>query len=293
MTFVAQVQSRKIDSIHPNPNQPRKFFDQAELENLAESIKVNGLLQPITITKQGLLVAGERRFRACQLLGMTTIPCIVKDMTDEQVATAAIIENLQRRDVTPMEEARAYQEMLDNGYAIDVKDLAKKLGIKQHFRVSDRLKLLKCIPAAQQAFTNGQVTSNGAWYLAQLDERKQQLLLDAILKGKCTTDAKLKAQYEAVQSLNTEMAIEETGLGLNVPDPKIQSQVNTLQLQIESIAANLSSIATNEVIEKADGYIPNHQAEVMAQILANLAKTAKQLEGQMLKQAASSQLRAV
>lgn len=292
MTITASVQGILIDKIFANPNQPRKLFDQVALQDLAASILENGLMQPITVVKRDegyMIVAGERRYRACKLTGLTKVDCVVKKLSEVEIATMAIVENLQRKDVTPLEEAFAFRRMLDEGYANDgdgqpsIKVLAQKLGIKQPFRISERLRLLVMIPAAQQAFTAGQITTNAAWYIAALsDDRKQQMLLDACLSGKCATNDRLKATYDSLLKKNLDQQVEQSGLDLGLLDPAIQSQINALQKTIETAAATMSSLVIDEKLAQVSGSISGNQAELMAKTLANLAATAKQLEKQMV-----------
>lgn len=292
MTITATVQALLISKVFPNPDQPRKFFDQVLLDELAASISKNGLMQPITVTKKDggyMVVAGERRYRACLQLGLDKIPCIVKAMTEAEVATMAIIENLQRSDITPLEEAKAFQRMLSEGFADDEngtpshKVLAQKLGIKQPFRISDRLHLLSMIPAAQTAFIDRHISSNAAWYIASLtDDRKQQLLLSACLNGSCATNDRLKATYEKLLRKDLDAEIEQPSLDLGILDPAVQAQINALQKVIESAAAQIASLVIDEKVSSVAEHISSNQAELMARQLANLANTAKQLEKQMI-----------
>jgi ParB family transcriptional regulator, chromosome partitioning protein len=125
-----------LSLIYPNPTQPRKFFPKEALEELALSIQEQGLIEPLVVVPRGdrfMLVAGERRWRACQMIGLETVPVRVLSADDRQVAEMALVENLQRQDLTPLEEARAFKDMLDRGYTKE--ELAQKLGFKQVWRV--------------------------------------------------------------------------------------------------------------------------------------------------------------
>jgi ParB family chromosome partitioning protein len=144
-----------LSQVHPNADQPRKLFTADALTELADSIEQNGLLQPITVIKTGpkayKIVAGERRWRAHMLLaergGAETIQAIVQDFDDEQVDVNAIIENDCRSDTTPLEQARAYQRMIDL-YGFTAETLGKKLGKAPH-RIEERLRLLMLTPECQ------------------------------------------------------------------------------------------------------------------------------------------------
>jgi ParB family transcriptional regulator, chromosome partitioning protein len=249
------------------------------------------LLQAITVVKRDdgyLIVAGERRWRACQMAGLTKVDCIVKKLSDEEVATMAIVENLQRQDITPLEEAQAFQRMLDEGFADDadghpcVKVLAQKLGIKQAFRISDRLRLLKMSEPAQHAFLLGQITVSAAWYIAELrDERKQQILLDACISGKCPTQDRLKATFEALQRRNLDEQVEQPGLAIDLLDPAVQTQINRIQKAIDQVASALSSVGIDSKLVEVQGQVPGHQAETMLATLKAMTVTVRSLERQL------------
>jgi ParB/RepB/Spo0J family partition protein len=131
-----------LTDIQPDPNQPRYFFDEEKLLELAESIKENGLVSPILLreTSKGLMIVhGERRYRACKLLGLETIRAEVKELTEEQARRIALVENVQRADLSPIEEARAYQQMLET---MTQAELGKVVG-KSQSHIAHKLRLLK------------------------------------------------------------------------------------------------------------------------------------------------------
>ncbi|MGN1415961.1 MAG: ParB/RepB/Spo0J family partition protein, partial [Oscillospiraceae bacterium] len=121
----------RLTDIEPNKNQPRKKFDEAEIQKLAESISEHGLIQPIIVRsiadERYQIVAGERRWRACKIAGISEIPIIVRELSDEETAKIALIENIQRADLNPIEEAAAYKLLMDN-YSITQEALAKMVG---------------------------------------------------------------------------------------------------------------------------------------------------------------------
>src|ERR1035437_9967910 len=129
-----------ISCVHPNPDQPRKRFDPDALAELAESIRQNGLIQPITVRALGdgqyMIVAGERRYRAHLLAGLDTIDANLVEISDAERDILAIVENLQRENISPLEEGRAFQKILDTGISAD--KLAERLGLKQAWRVTER-----------------------------------------------------------------------------------------------------------------------------------------------------------
>ncbi len=133
-----------IEKISANENQPRTVFDDEKIEELAASIKENGLIQPIIVRKYNRgyqIVAGERRYRASKLAGLKTVPCVIKDIDDKQVDTLAIIENIQRENLSPIEEANAYKTLIDT-YDMNQTELANKVGKKQS-TIASKLRLLK------------------------------------------------------------------------------------------------------------------------------------------------------
>src|SRR5579871_2375454 len=167
-----------LDLIDPNPDQPRQEFEAEPLELLADSIRTMGVLQPIKVTKRGeryLIVMGERRWRASKLAGCKTIPAVVQDrMSNLDVMVEAIVENNVRRDVTPLEEAIAYQRCLDEG--LSVEELAEKLGFKQAWRITERTDLLKLRPEYQTLLKGKQITASQAYEMAQLSPAGQDAL---------------------------------------------------------------------------------------------------------------------
>ncbi len=172
----------EVDKIIPNPNQPRRIFDEEALEELAKSIQQVGLIQPLTVRKNGdiyELVAGERRLRAVKRLGYNTVPCIVQnDVDTEESALMALIENLQREDLHYMEEARCYAELIKN-YSLTQEQLAIRLG-KSQSGIANKLRLLKLDPEVMQALYDSQLSERHAREIFRLKDKEAQL--DAIRK---------------------------------------------------------------------------------------------------------------
>jgi len=190
------IRNLPTEDVYPNPDQPRKVFDEAKLRELAASIREHGLLQPITVRPEGagryMIVIGERRWRAHELAGLATIKAnVVKNMTDAMLAEQAIVENLQRVDITPLEEARAFQAMLDKGYTVDA--LASRIGLKQPWRIAERTALLRLRPEYLDLFAKGQITPSQATELARLSHQNQDHLFRLMKAGKCETYNSLRA----------------------------------------------------------------------------------------------------
>lgn len=166
----------KIDSIETNPDQPRTRFDQAALQELAASIKNYGVIQPILVTELGdgkyELIAGERRMRASMLAGLSTIPCIVKSFTESDRAEIALIENLQREDLNPVEEAKAYRALMDKS-GMTQEELANKLG-KSRPAIANSLRLLTLSPNVLELVEAGRLSAGHARTLAVIKDQKVQ-----------------------------------------------------------------------------------------------------------------------
>ena len=172
-----------VDKIVPNKCQPRHEFTEEKIKELAESIKQNGLLQSITVRDIGNgfyeLIAGERRLRAIKYLQHATTKAIVKELTEEQMATLALIENIQREELTPIEEAHAYQELLRiNKLTQD--ELAKSLG-KTQATVANKLRLLKLSKKVIEAINSKKITERHGRAMVKLDESAQEKILSQIL----------------------------------------------------------------------------------------------------------------
>lgn len=156
-----------LDEVYPNPNQPRKLFDKQALEELAQSIKENGILQPILVRQIGSryqIVSGERRFRASQIAGLKYIPSVVRKLNEEQTLLAGLIENIQRQDLNPVEEARTLREILLN-YGLTHDQLAEKIG-RSRSALTNRLRLLQLPYDVQLMIIEGQISPGHAKMLA-------------------------------------------------------------------------------------------------------------------------------
>ena len=172
------VRDIAIDEIDPNASQPRRDFDKEALEQLADSIREAGVLSPILVVENGMryrIVAGERRYRAARLAGLETVPCIVRSMTNEQQMEAALIENLQRQDLNPIEEAAAIRSLMQEcGYTQE--QAARKLG-KSRPAIANALRLLNLPKAVTDLVVTGDLSAGHARVLAGLDSEARQLEL--------------------------------------------------------------------------------------------------------------------
>ncbi len=176
-----------VDLIDAMKEQPRQNFDQAALEDLAESIKESGVLQPLLVTKEGSryrLIAGERRLRAAKIAGLAQVPVIVRQSTDEDAFLLALVENLQREDLNPIEQARAFKRLSDD-YNMTQEAIAKRIG-KQRSTVANSLRLLKLAPEVLAAVEEGRLAEGTARALLPLKQQRQLALLGPILEQNMT-----------------------------------------------------------------------------------------------------------
>lgn len=173
------VTELEIGKIKPNPNQPRKNFDIDALNELAASIKIHGIVQPIVVNKQGndeyLIIAGERRWRAANICGLKTVPVIVKNYTDKQVKEISIIENLQREDLNPIEAARAIKELMDE-YGLTQEAVSERIG-KSRSNIANTLRLLTLYPDVIKLVEDGKLSSGHARCLVVIEDKNQQIKL--------------------------------------------------------------------------------------------------------------------
>ena len=183
---VSDVQSIDIDLITPNPYQPRKNFDENALNELAASIEEFGLIQPVVLYKQNdgnfVLIAGERRLRACKMLKNTDIKAVILDADEERLRELALIENIQREDLNPIELANSYKQIID-AQNLTQEALARYIH-KSRPQITNTLRLLELDEPTQQLIMNGKLTQGHAKMLVGLDKNEQKMVLDTILGQK-------------------------------------------------------------------------------------------------------------
>jgi len=165
-----------LSSITPNPRQPRQHFDEEALQELAESIKIVGLLQPVVVRRTGPdqyeLIMGERRWRASQQAGLETIPAIIRDTSDDDLLRDALMENLHRQQLNPLEEAAAYQQLLED-FGATHEQLAARIG-RSRPHITNTLRLLNLPPAVQRRVAAGVLSAGHARALLSLDSAEAQ-----------------------------------------------------------------------------------------------------------------------
>ena len=176
----------KINEVEPNKNQPRKEFDQEKLQELADSIAQHGIVQPIVVTKQTdyyEIIAGERRWRAAKLAGLKEVPVVVKEYSPQEVMEVALIENIQREDLNPVEEAKAYQHLIEE-YKLKQEDVAKKVS-KNRSTITNALRLLKLPEPILELLISGDLSGGHARALLAIDDpKKQEKIAEKIVRDK-------------------------------------------------------------------------------------------------------------
>lgn len=182
------VEKIDINLVYPNPNQPRKTFDKESLNELAESIRIHGLIQPIIVNKMDdgyMIIAGERRFRACKICGLNQIDAIVKNYTNKQISEISIIENLQREDLNPVEVAKGIKKLMEE-YGLTQEKVAERLG-KPRSAIANSVRILSLYPEVLDLVEKGKVSFGHAKILVAIEDYATQLLLaKKVAKDKLT-----------------------------------------------------------------------------------------------------------
>ncbi len=175
-----------VENIFPNPNQPRQNFDQASLDELADSIKEHGIIQPLILVRMNdrefQIVAGERRWRAAKSAGLKTVPAVVRDVNEQKKLELALIENIQRKNLNPLEAALAYRKLMEE-FNLNQGELAKRLG-KDQSAISNTMRILNTIPQVKEAVMADRISEGHARVLAGLPEEDQINVLNQILAEK-------------------------------------------------------------------------------------------------------------
>ena len=199
-----RVMEIPIENIVPNPYQPRKIFSQTALEELSSSIKVYGILQPITVRQKDdkyELIAGERRFRAAKLASFKTIPAIINNMSDESSAVLALLENLQREDLNFIEEAMGYENLIKE-HSFTQQQLAEKLG-KNQSTIANKLRILRLPSDVKIKLVENGLTERHARALLKLPtEDLMKEVLDKIIKNELTVKKTEKLIMDIIESLS-------------------------------------------------------------------------------------------
>ena len=194
-----------VEDIFPNPDQPRNRFDQEGLESLAETIRKRGILQPLLVRRKGEkyeLIAGERRLRAAKIAGLEKVPIIVNEVDTSDSLEISLLENIQREDLNPVEEARAYKVLLDR-VGLTQEELAKKLG-KDRSSLTNSLRLLNLPKAVQKDIENGLLTPGHGRALLALPEGDMQLKASHVIKSRKLSVRETEAYIKRLQPESTQ-----------------------------------------------------------------------------------------
>lgn len=235
------VSELPINSIEANPNQPRKHFDDESIKELAESIKESGVLQPIIVQPSGskyIIVAGERRYRASKEAGLRTVPCVVKNLTEEQTFLVAMIENIQRTNLDPLEEATGYKTICDK-CSLSHSDLAKMVG-KSRSHITNMIGLLSMPNEIQDMVAQGDLTVGHAKVLKKIQDKPQLEEVAQKVKRESMSVRALEKHIDDMASLhqNNRSYSEGTIEKIQIEgERKIQMMNNELSITPQEILA--------------------------------------------------------
>lgn len=242
----------KLNQIITNENQPRTIFDDEKIQELAESIKNHGVLQPIIVRSKDKyyeIVAGERRFRACQLLNLDTIPAIIKNFDEEEAQTVSLIENLHREDLTAIEEAKAYKAIMEINN-LKQEDLAQKIG-KSQSTIANKIRLLNLPSAIQDAILTRKITERHARALLTLKDEQQQF---KVLEKIINKDLTVKETEKYVEKLLNKDKEKPKGKIISKVSKDTRIAINTINHAITMVREQSGlEVETNQ--EEDENYI--------------------------------------
>ncbi len=230
-----------VDDIIPNRFQPRLAFDEKELNSLSESIKKYGVIQPIVLRKIGEkyeIIAGERRYKASLLAGLNKIPAIINQTDDNTSAEIALLENLQRKNLTVIEEAQSYKKLLDRGFTQN--EIANKLGVSQS-SIANKLRLLNLPKEVQEALLYNKISERHARSLLSLNNKEKQIeLLNKIINEKLTVK-QTEDEISNILNKKEEYSVEINNLASNNSNEKfVQEYLNIEVPEVISIGQNIT-----------------------------------------------------
>ncbi|HHW49475.1 MAG TPA: nucleoid occlusion protein [Clostridiaceae bacterium] len=256
-----------IENIRPNPYQPRKQFNKAALEELCESIKQYGVLQPINVRKitntHYELVAGERRLRAATMAGLKEIPAIIINVDDNDSAVMALIENLQREGLSYMEEAEGYYHLItEHGFTQE--ELAQKIG-KSQSTVANKIRLLKLSPLIKKILADNNLTERHARALLKLHDEQLQL---RVLKRVCEKGLNVKKTEELVEKTIEKYSSEQPK---KVPEKKLSKTIKDIRIFVNTIKQAIEIMKKAGVNAKAAQLDRGEYVEFIVRIPKNKA----------------------
>ena len=254
MNRESTIQNINVDLIIPNRFQPRLTFDENALNELAKSIKEHGIIQPLVLRRvddKYEIIAGERRYKAAQLAGLSEVPAIITDIDDNKSAEVALVENVQRKNLNSMEEARSYKKILDKGY-LTQEALAQKMGISQS-NLANKLRLLNLAPEVQEALVNNKISERHARSLLLVNDPLRQIsLLNRIIAERLTV-----RQLDAIIKENTTTTVVPSPVNITpsveIPDVvKEETVTPTEAVENSPVQQEESAVVTNEEVSASD-----------------------------------------
>ncbi len=262
----------EVEKIRPNPHQPRKFFDEESLRELASSIREFGILQPLVVTKieelaehgttiQYELIAGERRWLASKLLGLERVPAIIRSIKlDRERLELAVIENVQRANLNPIESARAYAKLQDQ-FNLTQREIASRIG-KSRETIANTVRLLNLPTNIQDAVAVGQLSESQARLLLAIPEiAEQEMLFEDIIKNNLSVrELKIKIEKKKAEALKKENHLFPT-----VPDPELASLTKSLEEFLGARVNLEKSGGTGKIV--IDFYSPEELKGIIAKLL--------------------------
>ncbi len=233
--LINKVVEIKIEKICPNPNQPRTDFSDEELSALSESISQNGILQPLTVRRSGdrfELIAGERRLRAAKLCGLEAVPCIICDISDRNSAILALVENIQRRDLSFFDEAAAIEKLISY-YGMTQEEAASKLG-KAQSTIANKLRLLRLTPDERALITKFNLTERHSRALLKLASPEDRLvILEKVVTNKLNVDRTEKLVDDYIGKVKEKQSYKKRSKVFR----NVKIFVNTINKAVETMQA--------------------------------------------------------
>jgi len=231
----------QLSEIQKNPYQPRKDFSEEKIQELAQSIKENGLIQPIIVRQSPVIgyeiLAGERRYRASIVAGLSEVPVIVKNLSDQDMMVHSIIENLQREDLNPVDEAKAYQSLIDKDFTHA--DIAEKMGKSRPY-ITNLVRLLNLSPSILKEVESGRLSQAHARLLINLSKKDQENLLKRIQEE----DLSVRQVERLLQEKKQEKKIREKYFFIKEEEDKLKKLLGLdVQIQLQKKEAGRISIS--------------------------------------------------
>ena len=254
-----------IEKIKPNPNQPRKNFDSEALNELAASIKMHGIVQPIVVNDMGdgtyMIIAGERRWRAANICGLKTVPAVVRNYTDKQVKEISIIENLQREDLNPIEAAKAIKELMDE-YGLTQEVVADRIG-KSRSSIANTLRLLSLYPDVLKMVEEGKLSAGHARCLVVVVDKNQQIKLAQLVVNKNLSVRELEKAVKNLESSQKRHIV--------MPEQSLELKELIIQMQ-KTFATKVSAIGNDNKGRIYIDYYTRDDLDRIAELLELLNK---------------------